>query len=176
MDKKAVIKGIILVTFFVIGITFFKSPKEITIDGNTVTVKYGKHSMSALTQPESTASFLVNNAFYTQNMAGFFVIPLERAQALKRQYGDFMHCNSPGAEAGKQSICTFFFLPLTKDVEQQIKGVMKYKLDSPVIKVTGQRLDIKEHKYGGVDYYGGAPGGESYYLISDIEITQEHYR
>ena len=53
---------------------------------------------------------------------------------------------------------------------------MKYKMDLPVIKIAGNKLDIREHKYGGIEYGTEAPGGESYYLISDIGITQEHYR
>ena len=176
MDRKALVTIVIILSIWGFRLFFFKSPKEITIDGNNVTIKYGKHYIGAHQQSESTASFLVNNAFYNENMAGFFVIPLERAEALKRQYGDFVHCNSPGAEAGKQSLCTVFLLPLNTATEQKIKGVMKYKMDLPVIKITGNKLDIREHKFEGIEYGSSAPGGESYYLISDIGITQEHYR
>jgi hypothetical protein len=177
MDRKTIVVAVILVFVFAVVIIFFRSPKEIAINGSDVIVKYGRHFINARMQSESSESFLVNNAFYDRwRMAGFFVIPMERANQLKQQYGDFLHCDSPGAQAGKDSLCTIFLLPLNSEAEQKIKGVMKYRLDLPVIKITGNKLDIINHKFGEGQYYSNNPNAEYYYLIRDIQITQENYR
>ncbi len=177
MDRRTLIGLVLIALVFTAGVTFFKSPKEILIDGQEVTIKYGRHYIEAVMQPESTASFLVNNAFYDRSrIAGFFVIPMPRVRELKQQYGDFLHCNSPGAEAGKASLCSAYLFPLDSETGHKIKDVMKHRLNSPVIKITGNKLDIREHKFGTAKYYGFGSHGEYYYLISDIVITQQNYR
>ena len=176
MDRQTLIGLVLIASVFTAAAVFFKSPKEIVIDGREVTIKYGRHSIEALMQPESTDSFLVNNAFYNRSrMAGFFVIPMSRVKELKQQYGDFIHCDSPGAQAGKESVYSVFLFPLSPEVERKIKNVMKYRLNSPVIQITGNKLDVKAHTFGGGSYYGAFPQGEYYYLISDIAIIQQRY-
>ena len=169
---------IIAILVFNLPKIFKKSPREICTNGSYVTINYGAHYINAEMEAEDSPSFLVNNGYFTpSHIAFFFVIPMETAYQLKKQYGDFVHCNSPGAEAGKASLYTIFLVPSDTSVEKKIRGVMKHMMGLPVVMITGHKLNIKEHKMDGRKYFPFDPSGrEEFYLTKDIKIMQENYR
>ncbi|MFA6218082.1 MAG: hypothetical protein WDL87_10580 [Candidatus Omnitrophota bacterium] len=169
---------IILVVVIVGLVNFFvNSPRKVSIDGNKVSIKFGGHTINAVMEDACSLSFLVNNAFYNNTrIPSFFVIPMKTANKLKRQYGDFVHCDSPGARAGQESLQTICLLPLNKAVEKKIRKIMKERYNLPVIEIAGAKLDINEHRYLSKMYSSYAPQGEEYYLIEDVSITQLHYQ
>ncbi len=152
-------------------------PQKITINGNEATIKFGRHYIVAQGENESYYSFLVNNGFYhSSRLPGFFVISMERVKELKSQYGDFVHCGSAGAEAGKESLYLIYLIPFNSEADKKIKGIMKERLNSPVIKITGHKLFIKEHTLRGKTYYSDYPGNEEFYLVKDVVITQRNFQ
>ncbi len=174
-----ILQAIILIVIILAGVVYYllNTQRKVSIDGNTVVVQFKGNSIKALMEKKCSLSFLVNNAFSNDvSIPSFFVIPLETAKSLKRQYGDFVHCGSPGAQAGMDSLETLCLVPLNKTVERKIRNVMKEKYNLPVIEITGCKLEIMKHKYFSKRHFSHAPGGETYYLIEDVNITQLHYQ
>jgi hypothetical protein len=174
-----VIQAVILIVMILAGAVYFivNTQRKITLEGNNAAIDFKGNSIKALMGHKGSFSFLVNNAFSNAvSVPSFFVIPMETAKSLKRQYGDFVHCNSPGAQAGMESLETLCLIPLNKTVERKIRNVMKEKYNLPVIEITGCKLEIMKHKYFSKRHFSHAPGGETYYLIEDVNITQLHYQ
>lgn len=162
----------VAVAFFI-----FSDQRKVSIDGNTVVIQFKANSIKAVMENKRTISFLVNNAFSNNvRVPSFFVIPMEKARSLKRQYGDFVHCGSPGAQAGMESLETICLLPLNRTVERKIKKVMKERYNLPVIEIAGCKLQVMKHKYFSKRHFSRSPGGETYYLIEDVNVIQLHYQ
>ena len=162
--------------------------KSIEIAGDYVTIRYGNALIKAKLQPEAKASFWVNNGFEDKKRSDgwFWVIPLEQAEAMKASYGDFVHCNSPGASAARGNLQILRVFTAEPKVRQKIKEVIKSSLNSPIIEIRGSKLEIKEYIIGTKKHfesYQNKPENfvyigplEVYYLIKEIDIVQEHYQ
>ena len=53
------------------------------------------------------------------------MIPLEQAEAMKASYGDFVHCNSPGASAARGNLQLLRVFTVEPKVREKIKEVIK---------------------------------------------------
>ena len=152
--------------------------KIIDIDGDYATIRYGDTFIKAKMNPETIEGFLVNNGFEGKKSDGWFwVIPMEQAKAMKAQYGDFVHCDSPGASAAKGSLQMLVLFSADPQMRNKIKKVIKRSLNSPVVEIRGSKLEIEDHTVGNEKYRQfdlNTP--ELYYLIEDIRIAQEHYQ
>ncbi|MCK9604311.1 MAG: hypothetical protein M0R66_08145 [Candidatus Omnitrophica bacterium] len=180
MSKKRVI--IVIFIFIIFGFKAIKDArpisKSIDISGDYVTIRYGNTFIKAKMKPEAKEDFLVNNGFEGKKSDGwFFVIPMEQAKAMKATYGDFVHCNSPGASAGKESLQMLMLFTAEQQTREKIKKVIKRSLNSPIVEIRGSKLEIEEHFVGTTKYSQFDPNmPENYYLIKDISITQEYYQ
>jgi hypothetical protein len=167
----------IVIILAAIACFIFSNQRKVSIDGNTAVIQFKANSIKAVMENKCTLSFLVNNAFSNNvQVPSFFVIPMEKAKSLKRQYGDFVHCGSPGAGAAMESLETICLLPLNRTVERKIKKVMKERYNLPVIEISGCKLEAMKHKYFSKRHFSRSPGGETYYLIEDVNVIQLHYQ
>jgi hypothetical protein len=186
MENKK-LKWIIIAVLLFVGfkITQGARPiaKSMSVKGDQVTISYKDDVVfKANRQPAMTERFLVNNDLEDRRSdGGLFVIPLARAEALKAQYGDFMHCDSPGASAGKESLQRVLLITDDPQVREKIKKVSEKAENSPIVEIKGSRLDIVEQQVKGRGYeeveivLGGSPPPKIYYLIDDIRIVRENY-
>ena len=178
-------KIIILIVITVVVIIAFKAAKDkltvsktIDINGAYVTMRYGDTFIRAKMAPETIESFWVNNGFEGKRSDGWFlVIPMDEAKSLKAKYGDFVHCDSPGAYTAQNSLQMLVLFTNDPHVREKIERIIKVALNSPIIEIKGSKLEIEEHlvkneKYAQFD----VSRPESYYLITDIRVTQEHYQ
>lgn len=152
--------------------------KSIDISGDYATIRYADAFIKAKIKARAIDEFLVNNGFKGKRSDGwFFVIPMEQVKALKATYGDFVHCNSPGASAGKESLQQLILFSSSPEIREKIKQVIKKSLNSPIIEIRGSKLEIEEYLVGSEKITQFDPNTpENYYLIEDIRIVQEHYQ
>ncbi len=152
--------------------------KSINISGDYVTIRYGDSFIRAKMKPETIEGFWVNNGFEGKRSDGwFFVILAEQAKAMKALYGDFVHCDSPGASAAKGSLQMLVLFTADRQMRGEIKKVIKRSLNSPIIEIKGSKLEIEEYTIRNEKYSQFDPNmPENYYLIEDIRIVQEHYQ
>jgi len=152
--------------------------KSVGISGDYASIRHGDIFIRGKMQPEATEEFLVNNGFDDEKSDGeFFVIPMEKANAIKASYGDFVHCDSPGASAAKENLQKLVLFTTDQQIREKIKEVIKRSLNSPVVEIRGSKLEVEEHTIGNNKFIQfGFNMPENYYLVKDIRITQEHYQ
>lgn len=181
---------LLIIIFIIVGfkaiIDSIPISKSINIIGDYATIRYGNTFIKAKMKPEAIEDFWVNNGFEDKRSDGcFWVIPMEQAKAIKASYGDFVHCDSPGASAAKESLQLLRVFTADPQMRERIKKVIKSSLNSPIIEIRGSKLRIEEHLIGNKKYLASYQNGpenfinigpsEICYLIKDILIVQERF-
>jgi hypothetical protein len=178
-EKKNLVVYFILsvLVVFIIFKSFYNAPRNIEINGDRVTIDFGKHHIIANIGPETTESYVINNGFSSNSSHGLFIAwPMSKANELKSRYGDFTHCGSAGSTEGMSSLSQVVLFARNPNVENKIKTVIKKSLNEPVIELTASRLNIEEHTYNKAKYAWIDPSTqEIYYLVNDIKIIKGNY-
>jgi hypothetical protein len=131
---------------------------------------------------EITDSFLVIGGFSGGDM--YFttllsVIPMETAERLHRQYGNFRKCGSPGAAEGMRSVIPVKLYADNRTVEQTLKTANKLANDhkDPVIKMTFVQLNVTDHKFKHGDQMVPVTSQDNAdaFLVKDIQIVEKEH-
>jgi hypothetical protein len=152
-------------------------------DGNQLSITIGKHRLTASAiSNEITDSFLViggsrgGDMYFTTLLS---VIPLDTAERLYRNYGDFRKCGSPGAAEGMRSVISVLLYADNRNVERKLKTVNKLAnaAKDPVIKMTFAQLNITDHKieHNGQIVQVTSQDNTDAFLVKDIQIIQEEH-
>jgi hypothetical protein len=185
MKVSFVLVAIVLV---IVGIYFVSQRSgavEITQTGNGLSIAIGEHRLEAVeASGEYCDSMLVVGGVDTWGKVHFStllsVIPLDTAEALANQYGDFRRCGSPGAAAGMRSVEPMILYAATPAVERTLKKINKMALDGkdPVIEMRFTCLEIVNHT---IDAKGHEIDVTSHtenfldtaYLVKDVKILRK---
>jgi len=176
---------IIAVVLVIVGIYFVSQRSgamEITQAGDGLSISIGYYRLKAMkASDEYSDSLLViggmepdRRLFFTTLLA---VIPLDQAETLAEQYGDFRRCSSPGAAAGKRSVESMVLFAATPAVERTLKKINKLALSGkdPVISMKFTCLEITEHtieKEGFTFDFNSMNFAESY-LVTEVELLRQ---
>ncbi|MDD4953924.1 MAG: hypothetical protein PHG40_03340 [Candidatus Omnitrophica bacterium] len=139
---------------------------------------FGPEHIVAEPGPESKMTWLINGGSSSEkNRYIFSVLSMDQVNALNNKYGGYRNwatCSSGGSGEGQSSIATVILVTKDPLVQNKLAQVIKLALNSPVVEVTGSKLKIIEYTYNKNKVAFSAP--MVYYLISDIEVTQNKYR
>jgi len=183
--KYIIILTAIFLAVFVIVIprVFHKDVKNIQISGDRVSMTLGKSNISAELATKSSASFLINSGKMSSlNTGEFAVIPMEQVRYLEQKYTDFIHCDSPGEEEGKNSLINVGLIAKTSTAEMKMRDVEKLveKGNLVVVEIYGSELKNIQGLKREISSYGifvvEKVSPNIYYLIDDIKIIKEKYQ
>lgn len=152
MKPSYVLIAVVLLVAAVYFVSQQGGAAEITQSGNDLSIAIRDHRIQAVVDgPEFTDSFLViggmrntRDLFFSTLLS---VIPLDTAEALAEQYGDFRRCSSPGASAGMQSVEPMVLYATSGSVDRTLKKTNKLALagKDPVIEMSFFLIDITQH-------------------------------
>ena len=176
---------ILVVVVLVIAAVYFVSQTggatEIKRAGQDLSISIGRHRLEATVgDREFSDSFLViggmdqGDLYFTAFLS---VIPLDTAQRLAEQYGNFRRCGSPGAAAGMRSLEPMALYAANRKVERRLENINKLALagKDPVIKMTFSLLEMKDHtiKQMGEEIRVVSQEIAPSFLVTDVQLVQE---
>lgn len=103
------------------------------------------------------------------------MLPLETADKLKAKYGDFFHCNDPGAMQAIQSLDTAILVGADAETRTGIAGALALVRRSqiPAVSFTAASLQVTRHTYMNMDVHDNT--GIPIYYLTNFTILQEDY-
>lgn len=178
IDKRIII--ILLIAAAFAGVFMAKGNRQrvntkIDLNTDAVSLDCGKRHIVGVKEQLGKRAFLVNNGFIDpSSLPCFVIIPMEKVHELEKRYGDFIHCGSPGEQAGKNSLYRICLITDNRAVKEKINRLMEKRLNSPVMEISACKLKISGNTYDGKRYVSFEK--EEYFLVDDLVILQERYR
>ena len=170
--------GVIIVVvaiFMAAGKLFHNVHNSIQINGTDVQIEHGDMRIFAQAMPESSYTFVINNGSNIGYSDGLFSVwTMEQADALKARYGDFTHCNSPGSQAGMNSLSNIMVFAVDDSVRVKIKDLIRVSKNEPIVELRACQLNIERMVKNNNMRIMWA-GEELFYLIKDVSILKENY-
>lgn len=174
-----IVLSVVVVAGLIWFIKFYgRVNKDVSYQGERIVIDFGAHHIVAQAAFETRESFLINNGFQTKHgYYYFYAIHMDRVRELKKQYGDFMRCDNPGAPTAKASVIMLVLFPENPQVDAKVREMLRLRLNSPVIELKAAELYILEHTYNKKVFSTFDPAmPETYFLVNDAYVINERYR
>ena len=177
---KHVLTVVVLVGLVALALVIFTPTRAFpAVDGNQISMQDGRNHIEGVLQPQATYEFLLKDegislgAFHGD--AFITIMPLATADQFKAQYGDFFHCDNPGATPSQNELEAVIFVAGNAQARTQIKEALSLVDGAhiPVVRFTGAWVQVTEYKVGDtvVQYSAQIP----IYYVQDFEIIQTNY-
>ena len=103
------------------------------------------------------------------------LIPLATADKLKAQFGDFFHCDDPGAKQAMQSLQTVILVAGDVETQKAIAKAMGLVRESkvPSVQFNASKVSVTRYTYNGLD--ARDPSGIPIYYLTDFMLLKENY-
>ena len=170
--------------YFLLTVLFLcacSSETKITEESGRIKILKGGYNLTAASAGAVDASYMIVGWTKTIGLPGYQdasvpCIPLERADALRKEYGDFMRCGSQGAGEAKQEVVMVDIIlssPLQKSVLMKARRSQENNLN-PVIHLSGRELRIDQAAYHGISVSLDNQTASTV-LADNVELVQENY-
>ncbi|HOV87203.1 MAG TPA: hypothetical protein PLM79_12625 [Syntrophobacteraceae bacterium] len=176
MWKHILIAGVVLV----VGLMAVQSPKtEVRIEGRNISIDSGSHHLEGTLDPEATYLIFIKDEGSTVNTfsgdAFVTVLPLKTAEQLRAQFGDFFHCNSPGAGQAMRSMLSVILVSDLEAVKEKVSRAMSLvrKSQIPVVRFRGFRVHVTRQTYAKMEVVDHT--GTTLFYLNDFEILKSNY-
>lgn len=146
--------AIVLLVAWSIGLRVgYSMAGNITDSASQISVNTGKLHVVMEKGSEYSDSYLVvgGSGGHDSYFDGSYgMIPMAKVSELTKRYGNFLRCNNPGANEGKQSAQSCVFIAADKQAKKQMEaldniitsGVSKGNPQYPVIKISAVKLRV----------------------------------
>jgi hypothetical protein len=148
-------------------------------NGSQVVIDSGGHHIEGTLRPSATYQYLLKDEGVSMGTfsgdAFITMLPLETADKLKAKYGDFFHCNDPGAMQAIQSLDTAILVGADAETRTGIAGALALVRRSqiPAVSFTAASLQVTRHTYMNMDVHDNT--GIPIYYLTNFTILQEDY-
>lgn len=171
MNKKIVF-GIVIPLVMTV-IIYFVLCTKITVKGSRITIDSWGHHIEGIVKNETLYQYVLKDqgvSFGVFSGDGFVTaIPLEKAETLRSQYGDFFKCGSIGAEQAIQSSKGIIFVAQNSRVKHNIsKAFSDIKKNPTKVSFTGSKIVILKNLYFTINVED-TTGSEIFY-VKDFKI------
>lgn len=177
MYKKIVI-GILIILLAVPLLAYYFKTK-ISVHGSRITIDAGPHHIEGFLGPEKTFRLLLKDRGISINTfsgdALVAVMPFEKAEELRAQYGDFFRCGEPGAEQAIQGMELTVLVANDGYTKEKIAEAMALveKARIPVVTLSGSHILIGKNSYFKMNVKDDT--GTSFYFIKAFSISKPSY-
>lgn len=148
-------------------------------DGKTITIDSGRDHIEALPGPQRDYQFLLKDEGRAINTfagdAFVTMLPLESADRLKARFGDFFHCDDPGAAEAIRSMQAYKLIAADAPTRSRLGEAMAYVRSSrvPVVRFSGSPLTVTRYTYLGMTVNDNA--GIPMFYIKNLSIVRPDY-
>lgn len=156
------------------------SATQISEDGNCITIANGGYVLTAQAVDKVDQSYMLVSWDSSESDgfadAAVLCIPLDQADALGRQYGDFTQSKNPGMREALKNAIDIRLITTDASCRKALKKMRDTcaGLDNPVFRVGGRDIRIGQATYRGVPTPFGNPPA-TVILADTIELEQTRY-
>lgn len=176
MPKKIVIAAVLLV---VVGVIYSHSRTSIKIEGVRITIDSGGHHIEGTLGPATTHQMLMKDEGVSIGTfsGDVFVamLPLETADRLRAQYGDFFKCNAPSAiqaiRAMQGTVLVSNHDKNRQAVSEALSLVKKSRI--PVVSFNGSPVVVLKQTFRKMNVEDQS--GTVLYFLNDFKILKADY-
>jgi len=149
------------------------------VDGTRITIKSGGHHIEGILQTPSDYEFLMkDNGVSIGTFSGdafVTMMPLETADRLRTQYGDFLKCNQPAALQALQNMQATVLVASDEETKRGIAEALALVRKSriPVVSFSGSSLQVTKQTYLGMEVNDQT--GTLIYYLKDFQILKPDY-
>jgi hypothetical protein len=156
------------------------SETKISEERNRITITTGGYVLTTQAVAEVDQAYLLvgqgRSGEGTVSDASIAGIPLERADALRKQYGDFTQRKSSGTDEVRHSVVDIQLIITDSSCKKALKEAQASRGDhgNPVIRITGRELRIDQAIYRDTPMQLNGPPA-NIVLADSIELEQASY-
>jgi hypothetical protein len=182
MPKKA-LAGIALLVIglvlIIVAVPLLSASRLPTVDGSKLTIRAGGHQIEGVLPSPAAHKFLLKDEGVSLGTfsgdAFVTILPLQTADQLWAQYGDFFKCDEPGAAQAIQSMQATIFVAGNVDAKRELSDAMELVRQSriPVVSFTGGSLQSVGHTYLGMQVTD--PSDMPIYYVTVFKIVKTDY-
>lgn len=176
MQKKTFIGILALLIAF---LAYHKFKTRVVVEGSSIRIDSGAHHIEGTLDPEATYRMIVKDLGVSINTfsgdAFVSVLPLQTAERLRAQFGDFFRCDSPGALPAMQSTLPIVLIadgPQTKAGISEAKSLVKASR-IPLVSLTGSRIRVTKQTSMRMNVVDGT--GTQLVYVRRLDIQRKDY-
>ncbi len=176
MPKKIVIAAVLLV---VVGVIYSHSRTSIKIEGVRITIDSGGHHIEGTLGPATTHQMLMKDEGVSigtfSGDAFVAMLPLETADRLRAQYGDFFKCNTPSAIQAIRAMQGTVLVANHGQTKQAISDARSLvnKSRIPVVSFSGSPIVVNRQTFLKINVEDQT--GTALYYLNDFTILKPDY-
>ena len=177
--KKLKIGITILLSVLVVSFLLSIQSAKVVIKGFNITIDKGSDHVEGLLAQEQKYDFIMKDLGVEVNSfsgnAFAMMIPYNKAEKLRRKYGDFFKPNAPGSAESMKNLQSTVLITdsdsTKKNIDEAVNLVKKSRI--PVINFTGSRIVVSKQKYFGINSVENAR--TVLYYVKSFTIVKPNY-